>query len=125
MFAPISNKSVSILSRRAGLVGRACMVAGLLAATFVLAGSAKLYGEDRPAQRKVAPLYPPAAKALRVEGVVKVTATIAPDGAVTKAEAKGGNRLLGDAAVDAIKKWKFATASAESTQDIDVAFKLN
>jgi TonB family protein len=125
MFRPINAQTVPSLARRAGFVSRACVIAGLVAANFVVLGSTSLYGEERAPQRKVAPLYPPAAKALRVEGVVKVTATIAPDGAVTKAEAKGGNRLLGDAAVDAIKKWKFASAGSETTQDVEVVFKLN
>ena len=56
---------------------------------------------------------------------MKVTVTISPDGTVTKAEAKSANRLLGAAAEDALKKWKFAAASEETTQDIEIVFKLD
>jgi TonB family protein len=34
-------------------------------------------------------------------------ATIDPNGKVTKAEILGGHRLLTDAALDAVKQWKF------------------
>lgn len=104
--------------------GRACLVAGL-AATFLALGASSLNAEVRAAQRKVPPIYPSTAKALHVEGTVKVTVTISPDGSVTKAEAKSSNRLLGAAAEDALKKWKFATASSETTQDIEIVFKLD
>ncbi|KAA6464407.1 TonB family protein [Acidobacteria bacterium AB60] len=98
----------------------------LKTAAFVLAltFAVSAYGEERVAERKVAPEYPPAAKALRLSGVVKVAITINPAGVVTKAEAKGGNKLLGTPAEEAVRKWKFAAADAESTQEVEIIFKL-
>lgn len=104
---------------------RAWLIAGVVAANLLAFGATSLSAEVRAAQRKVPPTYPSTAKALHVEGTVKVTVTISPDGTVTKAEAKSANRLLGAAAEDALKKWKFATASTETTQDIEIVFKLD
>jgi TonB family protein len=103
---------------------RAPIFTAFAAIGLVLMLAVSAYGEDRVAERKVPPQYPAAAKALRLSGVVKVEVTISPAGTVTKAEAKGGNKLLGAPAEDAVRKWKFTAADAESTQVVEVIFKL-
>lgn len=92
-------------------------------AVLVLA-AASLHAEDRVAKVRVPPVYPPAAKTLRIGGVVKVSVTISPDGSVVKADAAGANKLLSGAAIDAVKKWKFTPAAAETTQDVEIVFKV-
>jgi TonB family protein len=72
-------------------------------------------GEKIPAPAKIkdaAPVYPALAKAARLEGVVVLDATIAPDGRVidVKVLQTPDTRLpiLGPAAVDAVKQWQYS-----------------
>lgn len=105
------------VSRRAGLCGLAC--------ALLLVCSTSLRAEGRATERKVPPVYPEAAKALHVGGIVRVNATVNAAGEVTKAEAQGGNKLLSRAAEDAVKRWKFAPGSGETVEEIDIVFKLS
>jgi TonB family protein len=68
------------------------------------------------------PVYPEAAKRLNLAGTVKVLAVVAPDGSVKKVEPLGGSPLLVQAAADAITKWKYAPASSESREPVELHF---
>jgi TonB family protein len=59
-----------------------------------------------------APQYPPIALAMWVLGTVTVRVEIGSDGAVIKAEATSGPGMLRVSAIQAAKKWKFATGPA-------------
>ena len=56
--------------------------------------------------------YPPIAVAVRVQGTVEVRVEIDSDGAVVKAEAIKGPAMLQTSAIQAAKKWKFASDPA-------------
>lgn len=58
------------------------------------------------ATAKVPPTYPPAARSMRTTGTVKVELIINEDGSA-EVQKKSGPALLQQAAVDAIKRWKF------------------
>jgi len=47
---------------------------------------------------------------------------VAPDGGVKSVEILGGSPLLINATRDAVLKWKFAPASAESKEQIELHF---
>lgn len=79
---------------------------------------------DRAIKQRVAPIYPELAKRMHVSGLVHVAATVAPDGSVSATKTVSGNAMLSGAAEDAVHKWKFAAAPAESTVDVAVNFTL-
>ena len=60
------------------------------------------------AQRRVQPVYPPAAKAERVSGAVQVQIVINEQGEVTQAEIVSGHQLLRLASLRAARQWIFA-----------------
>lgn len=62
----------------------------------------------KAATSKVQPVYPPIAKQLKLEGDVEVEAHISTDGSVDSVKALTGNAVLMNAAVFAMRKWKFA-----------------
>ena len=76
----------------------------------------------RPILRKTEPRYPEIARRMNIAGTVKVFAIVAPDGRVKSVEPTGGHPLLIEAARDAISQWKFAPASAESRELIELHF---
>lgn len=53
------------------------------------------------------PAYPAAAASARVQGQVKIQATVDRDGAVTSARVVSGPPLLRDAALDAVQHWRY------------------
>jgi len=59
---------------------------------------------------------------MNLSGTVKVQATIAPDGTVKNVQPVGGSPVLIQAAQDAVYKWKFAAAAAESKELIELRF---
>jgi TonB family protein len=61
---------------------------------------------------------------MRVEGTVKLDATIDQDGTVLDVKVVSGHALLVTAAVDAVKKWKYETGAAKSIQTVAVEFAL-
>jgi|SRR5579862_6779915 TonB family protein len=92
------------------------------AMTMVAAQTASSAGSDRKVSARVAPVYPELAKRMHIHGVVRVEATVRPNGTVKSTRVLGGNPVLVDAAQDAIGKWKFETAQSETTELVQLAF---
>lgn len=90
-----------------------------------LPGRAQQDDLSRKAKTKVAPAYPELARRMSISGVVKVQVVVAPNGTVKTTKVVGGHPLLVNAAVDAVKKWKFETASEETTGVIEFKFDPN
>jgi TonB family protein len=65
------------------------------------------------ATTKAQPEYPPMARQLKIEGAVELEAVVSETGSVEKVNVVSGNPLLTKAATDALKKWKFAPATAD------------
>lgn len=57
--------------------------------------------------QKVNPVYPQAARTIRMSGVVKVDVMVDEEGKVAEVQKTSGPQMLQRAAADAIKKWKF------------------
>lgn len=82
--------------------------------------------KEHPERRilsRVAPSYPDLAKRMHVSGVVKVEAVVGANGAVKSAKALGGNPVLIESATDAVRKWKFQTASSDTTEVLQLTFQ--
>ena len=95
----------------------------VLLALFLTTG-AQAQEAARKIKSTVAPVYPDLAKKMNVSGTVKVTVTIAPSGSVTATKVVGGHPLLVDAAVDAVKRWKYESGPDESKQTVEIKFTL-
>ena len=76
----------------------------------------------RRVTEKSAPVYPELARRLNLEGVVKLTVTVAPDGEVKHSQVLGGNPVLAKAAQDAVKKWRWAASAQESKEEVELNF---
>lgn len=57
---------------------------------------------------KVDPIYPEPALKGRVQGKVKLTVTVNEEGLVSEVQAADGHPLLNEAAITAVKQWKFS-----------------
>jgi TonB family protein len=79
---------------------------------------------------QVHPVYPPEAKAQRVQGRVTLQAIIGKDGAVENLVVLSGDPMLVPAAMDAVRQWRYQTTllngdPVEVVTQIDVNFTLS
>ncbi len=77
----------------------------------------------RRAKSKVQPVYPELARKMNITGTVKVEVVVAPNGTVKDAKVVGGHPVLANAALDAVKKWRFEPAAMESSGVVDFKFE--
>ena len=76
----------------------------------------------RKIKTKIPPVYPELARRMSISGVVKVQVVVAPNGSVKNAKIVGGHPVLANAAVDAVKRWRFEPASEETTGVVEFKF---
>jgi len=76
----------------------------------------------RKVRSRVAPQYPELARRMGLTGIVKIEVVVSPDGTVKEARVSGGHPVLANAALDAVKKWKFEPSGGESTGTVSVRF---
>lgn len=79
---------------------------------------------------RVQPVYPPLARQTRVSGTVRLHAIISKDGTVQQLEVLQGHPLLVQAALDAVRQWRYRPTllngePVEVDTTIDVIFSLN
>jgi len=76
------------------------------------------------------PIYPPEAKAKRLQGTVVLEATIGKDGKIENLQVLSGDPLLAAASLEAVKNWQYSTTllngdPVEVVTNIDVNFTLS
>jgi TonB family protein len=76
----------------------------------------------RKVSSRVIPAYPELARHLRIKGVVRVEATVAPNGSVKVTHILGGHPLLAQTAEEAVHKWRWEPAPSESKELVEVKF---
>ena len=73
---------------------------------------------------KVTPVYPPELKRFYIGGTVRLDVKISPQGTVRTVAPLGGNPALVEAAVTAVKKWKYTPAGSDTGTQVTVIFDL-
>ncbi len=97
--------------------GRALQL--VLASTLLAAHAA---ADTRKPVANPTPEYPEIARRMNISGTVKVELVIAADGTIRSAKVLGGHPLLADAVQKALRKWKYAPGSGETTMQLDFKF---
>jgi protein TonB len=77
---------------------------------------------DRRLITRVEPEYPDALKKLYIGGVVRVEVEVAPNGTVKNVKLLGGNPILGQSTMKAVKSWKYTPAAADETLTVRLEF---
>ena len=78
---------------------------------------------SRKPKTRVAPVYPDVARRMGVYGIVKLSVVVAPNGTVKSSKVIGGHPVLVNAAMDAMKQWKFESAPTESSGIVEFKFQ--
>jgi TonB family protein len=101
------------------------IVLGLMGAT-VLFHPSRVFAQGeltRKVKTRVQPAYPELARRMNITGTVKVLVVVSPNGSVKDSRVVGGNPILVNAAVDALKKWKFEPAHEDSSGTVEFRFQ--
>jgi len=101
------------------------VVVGLMLGSAAIVPCTWAQHTDRVAKSKVEPMYPELARRMRLSGIVKVQLTVAPNGVVKDAKLVGGHPLLGDAVLQAVKKWRYEAGPQETTENLQFRFDPN
>jgi TonB family protein len=102
--------------------GRQILWLSIAALAMCLLSSGVRAQESRRVISSPQPEYPELAKKLKLTGVVKIEITVGADGNVKDTKVIGGHPLLVDAAVKALKKWKYASAGADTKAQVEFKF---
>ena len=101
-----------------GMLARATLLllvaAGLAAAQEV--------SSSRKVVKSVSAQYPSVLKRRGIGGTVRMRVVVTPSGSVKDVQVLGGNPILADCAVKAVKQWTFITAEKEETVEVTVGF---
>jgi TonB family protein len=93
-----------------------------LASITLAAASICFAQEGRKVLRNPAPVYPVLAKRLNLSGVVKIKAIVGADGQLKQVEVIGGDPVLVESALEAVKEWKYAPAKNDTPVELDFKF---
>jgi TonB family protein len=77
---------------------------------------------ERPLLTRVEPEYPETLRQMHIGGVVRLQVIISPQGSVEAVTLLGGNPILGDAAVKAVRRWVYAARPSRTTIEVSVPF---
>jgi TonB family protein len=80
---------------------------------------------SRRLMTRVEPVYPPELYKNHIGGTVRLKVTIAANGSVESAELVGGNPILGECAIAAVKTWVYATGSSKTKTELTIPFDPN
>jgi protein TonB len=71
---------------------------------------------------KVVPQYPALARAMKIQGSVRIDVLVDSSGKVKSIEVKGGHPILVQSAEAALHEWKWEPASHETHQVVELKF---
>ena len=105
-------------------IGLALPLGMLLMGSFFVGISASSLAQEseRKVISRVEPEYPDQLKKLYIGGVVRVEVQVAPNGTVRNMKLLGGNPILGQSTMKAVKMWKYAPAVADETLTVKWEF---
>ena len=122
----MSHLSVRTVRNGKGLLAFAAMALVCLACSHDL--YAQNAGTSKPHRKvlvMVEPEYPTVLKNGHFEGQVRLEATVLANGSVSHVEPKGGNPMLSQYACQAVMKWKYAPATAPTSEEVIFNFNAN
>jgi TonB family protein len=74
---------------------------------------------------RVEPVYPVILLSNHIGGTVRLQVTIAANGTVEDVELLGGNPILGEAAMAAVKKWLYAADRSPTETEVSISFNAD
>jgi TonB family protein len=109
----------------AALLRLAVCLAALVMATAVFTSAQQgstAAKSERKLVTRVEPEYPAVLRARQIGGTVRLEVTITAKGTVKNVALIGGNPILAEAAISAVRRWTYAPGDAMSSAQVSVEF---
>lgn len=114
---------VAYVARSKGAVGYVSSAASTEAVN-VLVVTSEGRKEERTLLARVEPQYPKTLAILQIGGTVRLELTISPKGSVENVVVLGGNPILAEAAVKAVRQWVYSVGPTRTTIQVSVPFEV-
>jgi TonB family protein len=108
---------------------RKCLFAAAALCLWIPVSSDRLISQvdgpnvsERKLITRIEPLYPATLERLYIGGVVRLDVVISPNGSVQSAKLIGGNPILGQSAIAAVKQWKYAAGNTKTSSIVRLEF---
>jgi TonB family protein len=126
-FNAAPTNGTRVVGRRQSMTNLSfCLLFSFAILSFSFAPSSLSQQQDSKTDRKlitrVEPDYPPVLRMRQIGGTVRLEITITPKGIVESAKVLGGNPILAESAVIAVKKWKYAPSETSTTTTVSLDF---
>jgi len=119
------QSGTAVLRRVFGWMRAVLLILGVigLAAVFVVCGPCAAQTDKlRPVKKRVSAKYPELARRSNIVGIVRLQVVVTPNGRVKSSDPIGGNPVLVEAAMEAVKHWEFEPAKEETTEVVQITF---
>jgi TonB family protein len=77
---------------------------------------------ERKVLVSVKPEYSDLLRHAQIGGLVRLKATVTPEGKVSSVDVVGGNPILAESAVAAVMRWKYIPSPAQTVEEISISF---
>jgi TonB family protein len=77
---------------------------------------------ERTLVTRIEPDYPETLQRLQIGGTVRLAVTISPKGSVDGVQLLGGNPILAEAAIKAVKLWLYAPGPSQTKAEVSIPF---
>jgi TonB family protein len=121
---PSDSDVVAYVARTRGAIGYVSPGTSTDGVKTLAITSAENFGSRRLLTH-VDPVYPTELYKNHIGGIVRLKVTIAANGNVESAELLGGNPVLGEYAIAAVKTWVYAAGSSKTKSEVTIPFDPN
>jgi protein TonB len=108
-------------SKASLIVLRTTALFGVALSLFVFTAAGQ---EGRKRISSPQPAFPEIARRMNLSGVVKIELTVGEDGLIKQAKVIGGHPIFADAALLALRNWKYERANSETKVEVEFKFHL-
>ena len=112
------------VAKTKGAIGYVSTSASTAGVKVLVVGNEPSPGE-RGLVKRVEPSYPETLRQMGIGGSVRLQITISPSGTVLNVEVLGGNPILAEAAVEAVKQWVYAPAPSKTELQVTIPFEAH
>jgi len=109
-----------LIARWVSILASVCLAIALSSVAALPA-----HTQEQPGRKlvtRVQPKYPEYLREHEIGGSVRLTVVVTPNGNVKSVTPIGGNPILVDAAVQAVKQWKYVASENTETFEVRVEF---
>jgi TonB family protein len=118
----MSSRRLRAFRHAASIVLACLVILPALCPTELRAQNSESAGKPRKLMYKVDPDYPWDLKRAHIGGTVRMVVIVTPRGTIDSISVIGGNPVLVETALRAVKRWKYTPADSESIVHVNVDF---